>query len=628
MYRARRHTLPVLLAVIAAFFFTGQVGSAGAPVSLTAQQDPWVVHLEGQVTGRPGGEFVSGAEVSIPELGLAATTDSSGHYSIRNIPLAAENVVVTLQVRTGGYGDWTLQNLVLSAYLTMNINPEMSAEATLVELPPVEIATPASLPTEALPAFEEFVLSSQAETIPATIRVGITGKWQCDPIAPYTVQVVDFISYVKHVLPNEWYKSWYHYPEAYKAGAVAIKMYAWYWIVRGGKWPGVDMVDSTCDQYYIPGATFGPTDKAVDDTWMWKMTRNNELFQPFHKETNNCDPPYCMKQSVSLALAQDGYTWDQILSHFYTGSTFTPLLSQPAKFTLRFLGSGSGTDDRLAIRVDDPAITENSPAVDVGWQDFTVEWWMRANLGENTAKAVDCGPVESWIDGNVILDRDRSNGPGSKWGVSLADGKIAFGVTGPVIDPVSGAAENLTLCSSANVADLRWHHIAIQRSRSDGKMWLFVDGHLEAWGDGPNGDISYPNDAAATDPFDPFLVVGASRRDAAAPYVSFHGTIDEMRISSILRYPGADFIPLRSPFMPDVYTTALYHFDEGLGSAVRDTSGSAGGPYHGIRYYGGRTNGPEWVVSDLFIRLDHVVYLPLAGKSGSWTATSGDLRNR
>jgi hypothetical protein len=49
------------------------------------------------------------------------------------------------------------------------------------------------------------------------------------------------------------------------------------------------------------------------------------------------------------------------------------------------------------------------------------------------------------------------------------------------------------------VLDGAWHHIAVQRRRSDGYMWLYVDGRLEAQGDGPDGDISYPDDGVPCD---------------------------------------------------------------------------------------------------------------------------------
>src|SRR6185436_8777593 len=59
----------------------------------------------------------------------------------------------------------------------------------------------------------------------------------------------------------------------------------------------------------------------------------------------------------------------------------------------------------------------------------------------------------------------------------------------------------------------------------------------------------------------------------------FRGRIDEVRISSVLRY-REDFTPPdpAAPFAADPQTLALYHFDEGSGTELKDSSGHN---YHG-----------------------------------------------
>ncbi len=64
----------------------------------------------------------------------------------------------------------------------------------------------------------------------------------------------------------------------------------------------------------------------------------------------------------------------------------------------------------------------------------------------------------------------------------------------------------------------------------------------------------------------------------------FAGRIDEVRISNIARYRG-DFTPARR-FEPDESTLALYHFDEGTGDLLKDSSGNG---HHG------RIHGATWV---------------------------------
>lgn len=263
-----------------------------------------------------------------------------------------------------------------------------------------------------------------------------------------------------------------------------------------------------------------------------------------------------------------------------------PAAARPG--SLRFFGSGVDDIDRVKIRVDDPSTDEEPrrPA-DVGARDFTIELWLRAAEG-NDAPAVACGANVDWIYGNIVVDRDRFD-QGRKFGVSLADGRVVFGVTN-----ARGASR--TICGSTDLRDGRWHHVAVQRRRSDGRLWLWVDGTLEARADGPNGDVSYPDDGVPLDRCggpctrsDPFLVIGAEKHDAGPAFPSFHGWVDEIRISRVLRYRRA-FRPPSRPFELDRGTAALYHLDEGRGKVVHDERGRS----DGVRRYGGDPAGPRW----------------------------------
>ena len=94
-----------------------------------------------------------------------------------------------------------------------------------------------------------------------------------------TVESVDFKLYTKRVLPQEWIGSWPS--ESLKAGAMAVKTYAWYWINQGGKpvhSPDADVCDTTCCQVYDED-TYYKTNNAVEDTWLLGMRRNGEIFQ-------------------------------------------------------------------------------------------------------------------------------------------------------------------------------------------------------------------------------------------------------------------------------------------------------------------------------------------------------------
>jgi hypothetical protein len=155
-----------------------------------------------------------------------------------------------------------------------------------------------------------------------------------------------------------------------------------------------------------------------------------------------------------------------------------------------------------------------------------------------------------------------------------------------------------TLCSATDVLDGGWHHLAVQRRRSDGRLWLHVDGVLEAEADGPDGDLSYPDNGFPTNNCggpclnsDPFVVLGAEKHDAGPAYPSFAGWLDELRFSTTLRYGGESFTPPGAPFTSDADTAALYHFDEAASGpctgAVLDVSGASGGPSDGACSFGG-----------------------------------------
>lgn len=262
---------------------------------------------------------------------------------------------------------------------------------------------------------------------------------------------------------------------------------------------------------------------------------------------------------------------------------------------LRFYGNGVDDIDRVKIVLDDPTTNNPGPPIDVGL-DFTLEFWMRAFEGDNAAGPVSCGPNNNWISGNIILDRDRFN-QGRAYGLSIANRRLVWGI--------DGQDNSRTICGSVPVDDGLWHHIAVTRRATDGQMWIFVDGVLDANGFGPTGDVSYPDDGQQTtscgglaEGSDPFLVIGAEKHDCnVASFPSYAGLMDEFRVSSSDRYTD-DFVPPVSALAADVDTVALFHMDEVFGEIIADTAGVAGGPSDGVLQFGGNPPGPERVLSD------------------------------
>jgi uncharacterized repeat protein (TIGR01451 family) len=246
--------------------------------------------------------------------------------------------------------------------------------------------------------------------------------------------------------------------------------------------------------------------------------------------------------------------------------------------SLRFFGNGTGDIDRVKVQ-----ISPQVPA-DVGASDFTIEFWMKANPGDNNSGNCVTGS-DGWMNGNIIFDRDvLGNGDFGEYGISLFNDGIAFGV--------NNGTTGDGICGTSNVADGFWHHVAVTRRFSDGRLELFVDGVREASLDGPDGDLSYNDSHSNPDPNDPFLVIGAQKRDDSGS-LSYNGWIDEIRISNNLRYDNTtEFTRPSANFTSDGNTSALYHFDEGSANIINDSSGA--GTSDGVRNFGGSPAGPIW----------------------------------
>lgn len=249
--------------------------------------------------------------------------------------------------------------------------------------------------------------------------------------------------------------------------------------------------------------------------------------------------------------------------------------------SLRFFATGQNDVDRVKIKLDAPAV----PA-DVGQADFTLELWLKVAVSENHAGGCVAGG-DGWINGNIILDRDvYGAGDYGDFGLSLFSNGLAIGV--------SKGNSGTTLCGSAGVHDGQWHHVAVTRASATGQIRLWVDGKADGQITGPAGDVSYKNGRATSYPnSDPFLVIGAEKHDAGPAYPSFAGWVDELRLSTNVRY-DAPFSPPKATHAPDAHTAALYHFDEGSGTTLGDSSGASGGPSNGLLKVGGPKNGPAW----------------------------------
>lgn len=267
--------------------------------------------------------------------------------------------------------------------------------------------------------------------------------------------------------------------------------------------------------------------------------------------------------------------------HRIAGTIAFCALVSAQNYALRFFGNGENDIDRVKILIGTPGNPLN-----VG-NDFTIEFKIRTLLSDNPQGAsVQDGAHGDWIYGHTIIDRDIfGDGDYGDFGISLVGGRIAFGV--------NNGTESYTLVSTLSVADGSWHDVAVTRSAS-GAMAIFIDGQLDkSILTTVTGDLSYRAGRPTTWTNDPYLVIGAEKHDYDRTlYPSFRGLLDELRISSTVRYT-ATYTPV-GYFADDPQTVALYHFDEGSGTTALNSAALSGSQGNGTLHFGGSPAGPVW----------------------------------
>lgn len=124
----------------------------------------------------------------------------------------------------------------------------------------------------------------------------------------------------------------------------------------------------------------------------------------------------------------------------------------------------------------------------------------------------------------------------------------------------------------------RWFHLALVVDEKTGLF--FVDGQEVARGLRADSTVKKSSSPSA-------FIGGQKSPTLPSPSHVFHGMIDEVRVSKMARYER-DFDPMRR-FEPDANTIAVYHFDEGQGSELNDSSG---------HNHHGKIVGAKWVKVD------------------------------
>ena len=162
----------------------------------------------------------------------------------------------------------------------------------------------------------------------------------------------------------------------------------------------------------------------------------------------------------------------------------------------------------------------------------TIELWVRpATNAQNSILIASADDVVGW---SLEL-----NGGQVTWWVSNTAGQWAF-------------ARHTGVTLAANT----WYHVAV--TYSAGSARIFVDGT--------------PNTAATSVGT---LTQGPQFRiGGLTGYPFFNGQLDEVRLSTVVRYSAA-FTRPTAAFTLDASTQALYRFNEGSGQNVADSSSNA-----------------------------------------------------
>jgi hypothetical protein len=144
---------------------------------------------------------------------------------------------------------------------------------------------------------------------------------------------IDFVNYLKNVIPNEFYVSYFSSTPAYlQAGAMAVKMYSWYYEIhpkRNSAPYYADLLDNSNDQNYLATAYSSLTstyksyvDSALSTISITAMVKDwggaeNNIFEVHYHQTNGTQYSGQLSASGARSLAISGYTYQDILRYYF-----------------------------------------------------------------------------------------------------------------------------------------------------------------------------------------------------------------------------------------------------------------------------------------------------------------------
>ncbi len=184
-----------------------------------------------------------------------------------------------------------------------------------------------NIPEKDVPASASRVHAETTQPYPSTIRVGHFSDYPAC-VFQGTVTTPSFTSYIRDVLPNEWWPATNFSVEALKAGALAVKAVGWHRkAVHFYPNLNVDVADNRCTQAYKLGSATPRTDAAFCAlTGVAFQKADGLLFYPFFKAGtygNTGQHLGTVYQNGTQYLADHGYAYADILRYYYDYSSST-----------------------------------------------------------------------------------------------------------------------------------------------------------------------------------------------------------------------------------------------------------------------------------------------------------------
>lgn len=220
--------------------------------------------------------------------------------------------------------------------------------------------------------------------------------------------------------------------------------------------------------------------------------------------------------------------------------------------------------------------------------DFTVEAWVYWRSGRTTPPITGGGwqrIIDFGLDGNnwIVLTP------------AMPNGQPRFGIdVGGAVQAIDGPVGSFTTDT--------WHHIAITVNDATDVITMYLDGTAIA----TQGGFTFHLSDVTSTPND-----WIGRSEYPDPY--FNGIIDELRVSSSVRYTG-NFSPVpHLQFSSDPSTVLLYHFNEGSGQTTADASGHFSAAFLGSNNTV-ESSDPTWVTTSI-LPLKLLDFTALANKS-------------